>query len=63
LVYKLSLPDTYPMNPEWEVEDIVGWRRNRARNNKLEFLIRWKGYGPTEDSWASEFDLRNAQEL
>ena len=101
LVYKLALPDTYPMNPvvniehlkryrhdeaqqfasvhrpvvpdprhsdvlasqEWEVEDIVAWRRNRGKNNRLEYLLRWKGYRPTEDSWASESDLRNAQDL
>ncbi|TFY58379.1 hypothetical protein EVJ58_g6460 [Rhodofomes roseus] len=101
LVYKLALPDTYPMNPvlniehlrqyredteaqfsaidrptvpdprhsdllasqEWEVEDIIGWRRNRSLRNRLEFLIRWKGYGPTEDSWVSEFDLRNARDI
>ena len=101
LVYKLALPDTYPMNPviniqhlrkyhedasgtfkgvhrhqlpdprrsdilasfEWEVESIVGWRRNPKRGNRMEYLLRWKGFGPTEDSWASEFDLRNAQEI
>ena len=101
LVYKLALPDTYPMNPviniqhlrkyhedasgafegvqrhrlpdprrsdilasfEWEVERIVGWRRNPKRGNRMEYLLRWKGFGPTEDSWASEFDLRNAQEI
>ena len=50
-------------SPEWEVEDIVAWRRNRAKNNHLEFLLQWKGYGPTEDSWASEFDLHNARDL
>ena len=101
LVYKLALPDTYPMNPviniehlrkyhedasgtfagvqrpllpdprrsdvrasvEWEVEDIIGWRRNSRKGNRLEYLLRWKGFGPTEDSWVSEFDLRNAQDI
>ena len=36
---------------------------NWAKNNHLEFLLWWKGYGPTEDSWASKFDLCNTHDL
>lgn len=97
-VYRLSIPDTYPMNPiinvehlvayhedkegkfssihrpvlldprgsdlyaspEFEVEKIVAWRK---RAGQLEYLVRWKGFGPVEDSWQTERDLRNAHEI
>ena len=48
---------------ECKVDDIVTWCCNRAKHNCLEFLLRWKGYRPTEDSWVSEYDLHNAQDL
>jgi hypothetical protein len=27
------------------------------------FRIRWEGYGPADDTWVSERDLRNAPAL
>ena len=45
---------------EYEVEAIIDHRRHR---NKLYFLIRWKGYGPEEDSWVEDSGLRNAPAL
>jgi hypothetical protein len=27
------------------------------------FRIRWEGYGPVDDTWVSERDLRNAPAL
>ena len=40
------------------VDEETGQEKKRLINR-----MRWKGFGPTEDSWASEFDLRNAQEI
>ena len=97
VVYRLRLPDTYPMHPifniahlkkyrpspphfgerstlpstreflaspEYEVEAILGHRlASRKNGNRRMYLVRWAGYGPTDDSWISEYDLRNAPEL
>ncbi|RDB18869.1 hypothetical protein Hypma_014481 [Hypsizygus marmoreus] len=94
MVYRLRLPDTYPMHPvinlehlklyrpsepelgertilpptrdfiaseEYEVEAILGHRfTGRKSGNRRLFLVRWKGYDATEDSWVSEYDIRNA---
>jgi hypothetical protein len=45
---------------EYEVEAITGHRKHR---NRLLFRVRWKGYGPEEDSWLNSYDLRNAPAL
>ncbi|CAI7929472.1 unnamed protein product [Closterium sp. NIES-54] len=45
--------------PEYEVERVL---THRCRGGKtLEFLLRWKGYDPTEDSWVVEADMGNAR--
>ena len=48
-------------NEEYEVEEILDAKWN-SRTKRLRFLVRWKGYGPTEDSWETENDLENAKE-
>ncbi|SJL06872.1 uncharacterized protein ARMOST_10214 [Armillaria ostoyae] len=45
---------------EFEVEKIVG---HRYQARKLQFLVRWLGYGPQFDSWATAKDLTNAPEV
>ncbi|CAI7781430.1 unnamed protein product [Closterium sp. NIES-54] len=44
---------------EYEVEFVLAHRRRR--HGALEFLVRWKGYDPSEDIWVSEEDMSNAQ--
>ena len=37
--------------PSEEVETLVGQRRSKADGGANEYKIRWKGYGPDEDTW------------
>ncbi|CAI7834188.1 unnamed protein product [Closterium sp. NIES-53] len=45
--------------PEYEVERVLTHRRRGGKT--LEFLLRWKGYDPTEDSWVAEAVMGNAR--
>jgi transposase InsO family protein len=45
---------------EYEVADILDSRRRRG---KVEYLIRWEGYGPEDDSWLTPDDLQGSREL
>ena len=45
---------------EYEVEEILDSRRRRRR---LEYLVRWSGYGPADDSWEPEANVESASEL
>jgi len=44
----------------FEVESILG---KRTRHGKVEYLIRWKGFGPSEDSWEPVKNLQGCQQL
>ena len=44
---------------EYEVSQILDSGRVRG---KLHFLVRWKGYSPSEDSWEPAESLEHAQE-
>ena len=49
---------------EYEVEAILGHRLvGKKKANRRMFLVRWKDYGPADDSWVSEYDLRNSSQL
>jgi hypothetical protein len=43
----------------YEVEDILDAKRI---NGKLKYLISWKGYGPSENSWEPKENLLNCEE-
>ncbi|XP_048860963.1 chromodomain Y-like protein 2 isoform X1 [Brienomyrus brachyistius] len=45
----------------YEVERIVDKRRNKK--GKWEYLIRWKGYGSSEDTWEPENHLLHCEEF
>ncbi|RDB19205.1 Retrovirus-related Pol polyprotein from transposon opus [Hypsizygus marmoreus] len=57
-----TLPETRQGKPEaeeYDVEKIVGHRFNK-KSKKMEYLVRWLGYGPQFDTWQSTKDLKNA---
>lgn len=50
---------------EYEVERIVGerWRKTRQGRKQKQYQVRWKGYGPEDDTWEFRNGLRNAPEI
>ena len=63
---RTKLPPTRDLkaSEEYKVEAILGHRLvGRKKANRQMFLVRWKGYGPADDSWITEYDLRNAAQL
>jgi hypothetical protein len=42
----------------YEVEEILD---SRFRNKKLQYLVKWKGYGPEENEWIPEGDAKHAK--
>ena len=46
--------------PEWEVEDIIGYRQLRGRP---QYLVKWRGYPEESNSWEPERNLRHAKQL
>ena len=54
--YEKPPPKIIDGEPEWEVEKIINSRLH-GRYKRLQFLVRWKGFPPSEDSWVPELDL------
>jgi hypothetical protein len=58
-----AMPDAILMEDgeeEWEVEKILGKRKARG---KLEYHVRWLGWGEEYDSWVPSADMAHAPEL
>lgn len=55
----LTLPDIVDGYDEWEVERILD---QGTRNGKPAYLVRWKGWPPSEDTWEPASHLKNAPE-
>ncbi|KAF8750509.1 hypothetical protein RHS01_09319 [Rhizoctonia solani] len=52
-------PETIEGEEEYKVEQIIDSKRQRG---KWFYLIKWKGYGPEDNSWEPEELLENSQE-
>ncbi|KAJ3464714.1 hypothetical protein MRS44_009500 [Fusarium solani] len=48
---------------EYEPEKILNARKNEEKGNRLEYLIKWKGYTDAENTWEPAKHLINAQRL
>jgi hypothetical protein len=44
---------------EFEVERVLDHRGDPRRKSTLEFLVRWVGFEPEDDSWEPYANLRN----
>lgn len=47
---------------EYEIEGVLQSRRF-GRGRKYQYLVQWKGYGPSENSWVDAGDMEHAKEL
>ena len=54
-------PEVIDGEEEYEVEEILS-HRSKGRARKKEYLVRWKGYPSSDNSWVHEDDL-HASEL
>ena len=48
---------------EFLVEEIIEHRGSGKSGNPLQFRVRWKGYGPEEDSWLNYRDVSQLEAL
>jgi hypothetical protein len=46
--------------PEYEVAEVVG---KRQMENGIEYLVRWKNYGPEDDTWEPAAGLSKARKV
>ena len=49
-------PETIDGEEEYKVEDILMHRKSGC-NQKLQYLVKWKGYASSENSWVDSKDL------
>jgi hypothetical protein len=55
-----SPPDLVEGQEEYKIEAIFSHRLHK--NRETTYLIKWKGYNSSENSWIPESELTNAEE-
>ncbi|WAR59601.1 hypothetical protein PtB15_11B246 [Puccinia triticina] len=53
-------PVTVNGGDEWEVDGIL---ESRRRGRTTQYLVSWRGFGPAENSWELEANLKNSRDL
>jgi hypothetical protein len=53
-------PDILNEEEQYEVEQIIN---HRHRGRGMQYLVRWKGYTPMDNSWEPEGNLNNAPDI
>ncbi|PPQ69488.1 hypothetical protein CVT26_002834 [Gymnopilus dilepis] len=48
---------------EYEIEEVLDARRGFFPEGRMGYYVKWKGYGPEDNSWVDEKDIENAQDL
>jgi hypothetical protein len=59
--YERPAPDLIEGTEEFEVECITAERK--VGRGRVEYLVRWRGYPPEDDTWQPEASLVNASEI
>ena len=49
--HEADLDDDYAEQDDYTVEKILDQRLNASASGGLEFKVRWRGYGPSHDTW------------
>ncbi|HYX50369.1 MAG TPA: chromo domain-containing protein [Ktedonobacteraceae bacterium] len=53
-------PEIIEQHEEWEIEAI---RAKRVRYRRVEYLVKWKGFGEHDNTWIPARNMEHAQEL
>ena len=53
-------PDLVDGEEEWEIEAIMA---HKKMQHGIKYLVKWKGFPSSENTWEPASNLRNAQDL
>jgi hypothetical protein len=53
-------PDLVDGEKEYEIDTILA---HKGQRNRVKYLVSWKGYPSSENTWLPEKELKNAPEI